>query len=135
MTKTPAQLERDLAQLLLPPEVIKKWRAKVAAYRRAIIRLEAGYSEDLFQGAVRARNALDSAIYDAVGHVAYVPGQPAYASEGIQALERERKELVSSTWEQAQERGREVNYQRSRDQIKRIREEEHEGQSARNRWR
>lgn len=127
MAKTSAQLDREIAQTLgLPAEVVKKWRSKVAAYKRAIAKLEAGYSEDLFYAVVRARDALDKAIYDAAAHAPYVAGKSPYLSDAIQTLQRERDALVSSTWEQAQERGREANYRRGRQEIKRLKEEEHE---------
>jgi hypothetical protein len=129
VAKSVSQLDREIVQILgLPPEIMKKWRSKVAAYKRAISKLEEGYSEELFHRAVSARNALDMLKNEAAAHVPYIPGQSPYLSEPIQALERERKELVSSTWEQAQERGREANYQRYREEGKRLREEEREAQ-------
>lgn len=129
MAKTAAQLDREIAQSLgLPAEVLKKWRSKVAAYKRAIAKLEAGYSDDLFYAAARARDALDKAIYEATAHVPYDPAKPAHTSDAIQALERERKELVSSTWEQAKERGREANRRAGEEEIKRLREKEREAQ-------
>lgn len=129
MAKTAAQLEREVARALgLPPAVTKKWRSKVAAYKRAIVNLEGGYSDELWRVAVRARDALDKAIYDAVAHVPYVPGQKQHEAEAIQALERERKELVASTWERAQARGHEANRRRYTDEMKRLREKEREAQ-------
>ena len=74
----------------------------------------------------RARDTLDKLIYEATAHVPYEAGRPAHLTEAIQALERERKALVASTWEQAQERGREANYRRSREESKRLEEEERE---------
>lgn len=72
MAKSAVQLDREIAQsLALPPAVLKKWRSKVAAYKRAIGRLEAGYSDDLFYAAVRARDALDKMIYEATAHAPY----------------------------------------------------------------
>ena len=125
MAKSAAQLDREIAQSLgLPPAVLKKWRSKVAAYKRAISKLEAGYSDELFYAAVRARDALGKMIYEASAHVPYDPAKPAHASDAIQALERERKELVSSTWEQAKERGREANRRAGEAESKRLREEE-----------
>ena len=127
MAKSAAQLDREIAQSLgLPPAVLKKWRSKVAAYKRAIAKLEAGYSDDLFYATVRARDALDKMIYEATAHVPYDPAKPPHLSEAIQALERERKELVSSTWEQAKERGREANRRAGEAESKRLREEERE---------
>lgn len=127
MAKSAKQLEREIAQVLgLPAEVTKKWRSKVAAYKRAIAKLEANYSDDLFYAAVRARDALDKMIYEATAHVPYDPSKPAHLSDAIQALERERKELVSSTWEQAKERGREANRLSHEAESKRLREEERE---------
>lgn len=127
MATSAKQLEREIAQSLgLPPEVVKKWRAKIAAYKRAIAKLEEGYSEELFRAAVKARNALDNAIWEATAHVPYVAGRSASESPAIQALERERKELVSTTWEQAQERGREATRRAHEEEIKRLREEERE---------
>ena len=129
MAKSAAQLNREIAQALgLPAEVLKKWRSKVSAYKRAIAKLEAGYSDDLFLTAARARDALGKAIDEATAHVLYVPGKSAYESEAIQALERERKELVSSTWEQAKERGREANRRERDEEIKRLKEQEREAQ-------
>ncbi len=127
MAKTPTQLDREIAQSVgLPAEIVKKWRSKVAAYKRAIGKLEEDYSDDLFQAAVRARNALDKMINEAAAHAPYVPGQSPYLSAAIQALERERKELVSSTWQLAQERGREARRHGHEAEIKRLREEERE---------
>lgn len=127
MAKSAAQLDREIAQSLgLPDVVTKKWRSKVAAYKRAIAKLEAGYSDELFHAAARARDALDKAIYEATAHVPYDPAKPAHTSEAIQALERERKELVSSTWEPAKERGREANRRSGEEEIKRLREQERE---------
>lgn len=127
MAKSAAQLEREIAQALgLPSAVTKKWRSKVAAYKRAIAALEEGYSEDLFHKAVRARDALDKVIDEAAAHVPYVPGQSPYESEAIQALSRERKDLVSSTWERAQDLGHEANRRAGESEIRRLREEERE---------
>ena len=127
MAKSAAQLDREIAQSLgLPPAVLKKWRSKVAAYKRAVGNLEAGYSDELFYAAVRARDALDKMIYKATAHVPYDPAKSAHTSDAIQALERERKELVSSTWESAKERGREANRRASDAESKRLREEERE---------
>lgn len=127
MAKTAAQLEREVARALgLPPTVTKKWRSKVAAYKRAIVNLEGGYSDELFRVAVRARDALDKVINEAAAHVPYVAGQSPYQSDAIQALERERKELVSSTWERAQERGHEANRRFYAEEMKRLREKERE---------
>jgi hypothetical protein len=127
VAKTAAQLEREIARSLgLPPAVTKKWKTKVAAYKRAIVDLESGYSEEIFRAAVRARDALDKAIYEATAHVPYDPAKPAHTSDAIQALERERKELVSSTWTQAQERGHEANRRRHTEEVRRLREEERE---------
>lgn len=127
MAKTAAQLEREVARALgLPPAVTKKWRSKVAAYKRAIVDLERGYSEELFRVAVRARDALDKVINEAAAHVPYVPGQSPYQSDAIQTLKRERQELVSSTWERAQERGYEANRRSYSEETKRLREEERE---------
>jgi hypothetical protein len=127
VAKTAARLEREIAQALgLPPAVTKKWKAKVAAYKRAIVKLEAGYSEDLFHAAVRARDALDKMIYEASAHVPYDPARPAHASDAIQALERERRELVSSTWERVQERGQAANRRGYAEEMRRLRKEERE---------
>jgi hypothetical protein len=129
VAKSVKQLEREIAQSLgLPAAITKKWRSKVAAYKRAIAKLEAGYSDDLFYATVRARDALDKMIYEASAHVPYDPAKPAHMSDAIQALERERKELVSSTLEQAKERGREANRRVGDEKIKRLREEEREVQ-------
>ncbi len=127
MAKTAAQLTREIAQTLgLPAEVVKKWRSKVAAYKRAVADVEAGYTDEGHLKMARARDALDKMIYEAAGHVPYAPGKPAHESEPIRALERERKELVSSTWDQAQERGRAARYQRGRAEVKRLEEEARE---------
>lgn len=126
MPKSAAELDREIAQAVLPPAVMKKWKSKIAAYKRAIAKLEAGYSDDLFYAAARARDALDTLIYEATAYVPWDPAKPAHMSPAIQALERERKELVSSTWEQAKERGREANRRASEAEIKRLKEEERE---------
>jgi hypothetical protein len=116
----PAQLDREIAQAIgLPVDVLKKWRSRIAMYKRAVAAVESGYTDADFWKMVKARDALDKVIYEATAHVPYT-------SDAIQALERERKELVSSTWEQAQERGREANYRSLRGEIKRITEEERE---------
>jgi len=127
MAKSAAQLDREIAQTLgLPPAIMKKWRSKVAAYKRAIGKLEEGYSDDLFHAAVKARGKLDDTINEAAAYAPYVPGQSPYLSDAIQALENERKQLVSSTWQQAQEKGREASYKRGREESKRLQEEERE---------
>lgn len=128
MARTPpAQLGREIAQVLgLPAEVLKKWRSKIGAYRRAAADVESGYSEAGYWKMVRARDALDKMINEAAAHVPYVAGKSQYESDAIQALERERKDLVSSTFEQAKERGREANYRASRAESKRLEEEERE---------
>ena len=127
MTKTAAQLDREIAQSLgLPAVIMKKWRSKIAAYKRAIAKLEAGYSDDLFRAAVKVRDKLDDMINEAAAHAPYVPGQSPYLSDAIEALNRERKELVSSTWAQAQERGHEANRRAGEAESKRLREEERE---------
>ena len=105
---------------------MKKWRSKIAAYKRAITKLEESYSDDLFRAAVKARDKLDDMINEAAAHAPYVPGQSPYLSDVIEALNRERKELVSSTWAQAQERGREANQRTGEAESKRLREEERE---------
>jgi hypothetical protein len=126
MTKTPAQFDREIAQAILPPAIMRKWNAKVAAYKQAINKLEAGYSDDLFKGAAHARDALDKTINEAAARVPYVPGQSPYSSEAIQALERERKQLVTLTQlAQSAERGREANYQRGREQEERKAQRSH----------
>ena len=107
---------------------MKKWHGKIAAYKRAIAKLEAGYSDDAFRAAVRARDALDKTIYEGVAHIPWAPGQKQHEADAIQALERERKALVSSTWQQAQDRGRDANRRASEAEIKRLREEEREVQ-------
>jgi len=125
----PAQLDREIAQAVdlgLPVEVMKKWRSKVAAYKRAVASVEASYTDEGHLKMARTRDALDKMIYEAGGHVPYVPGHPAYESEPIRALQRERDELVSSTWAQAQEHGHEANYRRYREESKRLQEEERE---------
>lgn len=127
MSKTPSQLDRDIQESLgLPPAIVKKWRAKIAAYKRAVAAMETGYSDTAFRAMVKARDALDKAIYDATAHVPYVVGSPSHLAPPIQAMEAERKELLGRTWMLAQERGREANYRASREEIKRIVEEERE---------
>ena len=127
MAKSATQLDREIAQSLgLPAAITKKWLSKIAAYKRAIAKLEAGYSEDLFRAAVKARDKLDDTINEAAAYAPYVPGQSPYLSDAIQALNRERKALVSSTWEQAQERGHEANRLVHQAESKRLREEERE---------
>ena len=105
---------------------MKKWRTKIAAYKRAVAGVEAGYTEEGFRKMVKARDALDKLIYEATSHVPYVVGGQPHLSPPIQELERERKELVSSTWERAQERGREARYQSLRSEVKRLESEERE---------
>jgi hypothetical protein len=127
VSKTPTQLEREIQEALgLPPAITKKWRAKVAAYKRAVAKMEAGYSDDAFRAMVRARDALDKMIYDATAHVPYVAGSPAHLAPPIQAMEVERKELIGRTWHQAQEKDREANYRSMRQEIKRLEEEQRE---------
>lgn len=125
MAKTSAQLDRDIAQTLgLPAAFVKKWRAGITAYKRAVTRVEEGYSEDGFRKMVQTRDALDKLIYTAGALVPYVAGRSAHESDAIRALEQERKDLVASTWSQAQERGREANYRGQRTEIKRLEEQE-----------
>lgn len=127
MSKTPTQIDREIQEALgLPPEIMKKWRSKIAAYKRAVAAMEAGYSDDAFRTMVKARDTLDKVIYEATGHVPYTAGRPAHLAAPIVAMEAERKELVGRTWHQAQEKGREANYRRLRGEIKRITEEERE---------
>lgn len=127
MAKSAAQLEREVAGALgLPPAVTKKGRSKIAAYKRAIVDLQGGYTDEGFRAAARARDALYKVIDEAAAHVPHVPGQSPYESSAIQALWRERDALVSSTWEQAQERGREASRRAYADEMKRLREEERE---------
>ena len=59
----------------------------------------------------------------------YVVGGKPHLSPPILALERERKELVSSTWDRAQERGREANYRSHQKEISRLKEEEREARA------
>lgn len=125
MTKTGTQLDREIAEALgLPDEITKKWKSKVAAYKRAVADLEKGYSDAGHLKMAKARDALDKLIDIATAHVPYVPGGKPHLTPPIQALERERKELVSSTWDRAQERGREANYHRGRQEIERLKKEE-----------
>jgi hypothetical protein len=127
VAKPGAQLVREIQEALgLPPAVVKKWRSKISAYKRAVATMEAGYTEDAFRAMVRARDALDKAIYDATAHVPYVPGGAPHLAPPIQKMEAERKELTSSTWHQAQEKGREANRRASEAEIKRLKEEERE---------
>jgi len=127
VSKTPTQLDREIQDALgLPPTITKKWRTKIAAYKRTVAKMEAGYSDDVFRAMVKARDALDKVIYDATGRVPYVAGSPAHLAPPIQAMEAERKELLGRTWHQAQEKGREANYSRLRGEIKRLTEEERE---------
>lgn len=125
--KSGTQLDREIAEALgLPAEITKKWKAKVAAYKRAVAAVEAGYSDEKHLKMAKARDALDKLIYEATAHVPYVVGGKPHLSPLIQALERERKELVASTWDRAQERGREANYQGYLKETKRLKEEERE---------
>ena len=129
MAKTPAQLDREIQESIgLPAAVVKKWRSKVAAYKRAVSKMEAGYSEDAFRAMVKARDALDKTIYEAGAHVPYVAGRSAHLAPPIQAMEAEREELVGRTWSQAQEMGRAANERAHREEIKRLKEEEREAQ-------
>ena len=127
MSKTPTQIDREIQEALgLPPEIMKKWRAKIAAYKKAVAAMEDGYSDTLFRAMVKARDVLDKVIYDATAHVPYTAGRPAHLAAPIVAMEAERKELLNRTWHQAQEKGREANHLRMRGEIKRITEEERE---------
>jgi hypothetical protein len=127
VAKPGAQLVREIQEALgLPPAIVKKWRSKISAYKRAVATMEAGYTEDAFRAMVRARDALDKAIYEAGAHVPYVADEPAHLSPAILALEKERVELLGKTWLQAQERGREVKRRAGEAEIKRLKEEERE---------
>lgn len=129
MAKPSSQLAREIAEALgLPDAITKKWTAKVAAYKRAAAAVEAGYTDAGFWKMVKSRDALDTLIYEATAHVPYVVGGQRHLSPPILELERERKDLLASTWDRAQERGREANYQRLRGEIKRITEQEREAQ-------
>jgi hypothetical protein len=125
----PAQLAREIAQSLgLPPDVVKKWRSKIKAYKRAVAVVEGGdTSTEAILKMAKARDALDKAIYEAGAHVPYVSGQSWTQAQGpeadaIHALQKERDELVSSTFQQAQDRGREARSQAHRAEVKRIEE-------------
>ncbi len=125
MPKNKSQLNREIAQAIgLPEEVLKKWRARTTAYKRAITALEVSYGDTAFRAAVQARRALDKALDEAAAHVPYVPGRSPFLSEAIQTLERERKELVSNTLAQAEHRGREANRQRHHEASTRLRDEQ-----------
>lgn len=127
MTKTPTQIDREIQEALgLPPAVMKKWRAKIAAYKKAVTAMEAGYSDTAFWAMVKARDVLDKVIYDATAHVPYVADRPRHLAAPIVAMVAERAELLGRTWDQAQEKGREANYRRLRGEIKRLTEEERE---------
>lgn len=127
MAKRGAQLDREIQEAIgLPPAVVKKWRSKVAAYKKAVAKMEAGYSEPAFWTMVRARDALDKMIYEATAYVPYVEGSPSHLSPPILALEKERAELVGKTWLQAQQKGREANERAHREGVKRLKEEERE---------
>jgi len=135
VAKTPVQLDREIAQSLgLPPAVVKKWRSKIAAYKRAVVLVENGdTSTEAILKMAKARDALDKTIYEAGAHVPYVVGQSRTEARGpeadaIKALQRERDELVSSTFQQAQERGRAVRQKSYEAEIERLREEEREAQ-------
>ncbi len=121
MPRTPASLDRDIqAALGLPAAVIKRWRTKVAAYRKAVRELEGGYSDAGVMKLAKARDALDTAIWDASAHIPYSPDQKPHLSPPIVELQRERDELVRGTYTQAQAAGREANERASRAELKRI---------------
>jgi len=85
VAKPPAQLDREIQEALgLPAAVVKKFRSKIATYKKAVATMEAGYTEDAFRAMVRARDAIDKAIYDATAYVPYVAGQPAHLAQPIQ---------------------------------------------------
>lgn len=124
MAKTPAQLDREIQSGLgLPAEVMKRWRTKVAAYKRAVADVEAGYSEAGWRAMMKARDALDKAIDHAAAHAPYTAGRSPYLAEPVVALSDERKDLVSRTWEAAQVKGREANYRANRAKSRQIDEE------------
>jgi cell division septum initiation protein DivIVA len=123
----PAQLDREIVQSLgLPAAILKKWKSKIAAYKRAVARVAAGYTDADYWKMVKARDALDKMISEAAVHVPYVAGKSQYESDAIQALERERKLLVSLTWEKAQEQGRTANYLAQQIEIEKLKQEERE---------
>lgn len=125
MPKTAAALDRDIQEALgLPPEVTKRWKAKMAAYKRAVAELEAGYSDGGMDKMRRARDAMDKFLWDATAHVPYVPGGKPHLAPPIQKMQAERDALVQETWQRAQERGRAANYRASQAEIKRLRDEE-----------
>jgi hypothetical protein len=125
VTKTGTQLDREISEFVgLPAAIMKKWKSKVAAYKRAVAAVEEGYTDAGVLKMAKARDALDKLIYEATAHVPYVVGGKPHLSPPIQALEAERKELVSSTWERAKERGREANYRRGREEIAKLEEAE-----------
>lgn len=116
MTKSAAQLEREIAQAMSPiAPILKSWRAGIAAYRRALASLESG--SDDWQSAPRARNRLDKIIHKAAG---YAPGN--YNDPSVQELQKEVLELPSI--EAARSRGRIARSAHRDVEIKQLREEE-----------
>lgn len=126
MSKTPAELDREVQEAIgLPPAVMKKWRTKITACKKALRELGAGYSEPAYWKAVRARDALDKMIYEAAGHVPYGTG-PAHLAPPIVAMEAEKKALLEGGMEAVSARGRDANARARAEETKRLRAEERE---------
>ncbi len=81
MPRTRAQLDREITQHLETSAIapmMKQWRAAIAAYRREIAKLEAGYED--WEPARRARDKLDKLIHLAAGYAPKSYGDPAIDS-------------------------------------------------------
>jgi len=124
MAKKASQLDTEIQTALgLPPAVVKKFKSKLAAYRKAVADLEAGYTDAKLMKMAKARDAIDYTIWDATAHVPYDAGKAASSAAPIVEMQRERDELVRSTWERAKERGHEANAKAHSTERKRIDEE------------
>jgi hypothetical protein len=120
MTKTPTQLDAEIAASLATSAiapVLKKWRAGVAAYRRAVAQLEAG--ADDWQPARKALDKLDKLIHQAAQHAPL-----SYKDPAVDALHQEKAALPS--FSEARERGQAVRSKARDVEIGKLRTEERE---------
>lgn len=121
MAKSTAKIATEIQELLgLPPTAVKKWRTKMAAFRKAANDLAYGYTDAGMERMRKTRDAIDKAIYDAVAEVPYVPGAKQHLAPPILKMEAERQKLVDELWEPSIAKGRAANEQASRAELKRL---------------
>lgn len=118
---SPKKIAQDIQAVVgLTPATMKKWKAKVSAFRKAAAELAEGYTDAGNTRMIKARNALDDTIYDAVADVPYVPGSPQHLAPPIIELNRQRVKLVDELWESSEAKGKEANYKAGQAAIKKL---------------